>query len=159
MQRGRKKKINKISKVREIDEVDDESEMDVSEDNKEDMNVLEDNEEELDEETDEEDEKIEEKVKEEKKIDNSKKLPLISSNIDGKGNKDPIYKSILEKNKKLKDRIEEVAKYIYKFDKMYFYFSDEGKETWIERHYPEVKIKRKLIIKKVNRLYNQDLKN
>ena len=68
------------------------------------------------------------------------------------GNKDPVYKAILEKHKKLKDRIDAVAKYIIGYDGMYFYFTEEGKEIWIERHYPEVKGKRKLIIKKINEL-------
>lgn len=79
-----------------------------------------------------------------------------STNSDGVGTKDPIYKALLEKNKKLKDRIEAVAGYIYQYDKMYFYFSDEGKETWIERNYPEVKSKRKLIVKKVDKLFKKD---
>jgi hypothetical protein len=68
------------------------------------------------------------------------------------GNKDPAYKAILEKNKKLKDKINAVARYIIGYDGMYFYFTDEGKGIWIERHYPEVKGKRKLIIKKINEL-------
>jgi hypothetical protein len=94
-----------------------------------------------------------------KSILGSNEIDPNTSNPEGLVSKDSVYKSIIEKNTKMKDRVEEVAKYIYQFDKMFFYFSEEGRGTWIERHYPEVKSKKKMIIKRVDQLYNQDLKN
>ncbi len=86
---------------------------------------------------------------------NKNKSPDSKNIEDNPEDKEDSYKKILEKYPTQKERIERVANYIYKNDKTYFYFSEEGRRTWIDKHYPEVKSYKGRIIKKVNELFEK----
>ena len=79
-----------------------------------------------------------------------------SKNIeDNPEDKEKLYKEILERYPKQKDRIVKIADYIYENDKTYFYFSEEGRRTWIDKHYPEVKSYKGRVINRVNKLFEE----